>query len=159
MQPPIRGSMNQNDVFQLNGVATASVQLVVGQYVKLGEFIVGAGLYKTLGYGQSVAQSDAQGRIYSLLATAGAVEQTGKLRMSIFSPQDRNLQTLGEWPSSSLSKNFADRTKWIPFPMMMQSVGFNYKIVFEFKADPGNGGLVTLAQSVIAIDTTELLTN
>lgn len=159
MQAPIRGSINQNDVFQLNGVATAQVQLVAGQYVKIGEFIVGAGLYKSIGYGASVAQSDAQGRIYAKLQTAAPLEQTGKLRISIFSPQDRNLATLGEWPSSSLNQNFTDRTKWIPFPQSLASVGFNYKLVFEFKADPGNAGIVTLANSVIAMDSTEQLTN
>src|SRR5690348_14484883 len=116
MQQSVRAAITQADVFQLAGVATASVTLVNGQWVKLGEQIVPAGLYRSIGFGSSGSQSDATGRIYCKLNTAASVEVTGRLRISIFTPQDRNLVTLGEWHSSSLDANATDRSKQLPSP-------------------------------------------
>jgi TRAP-type C4-dicarboxylate transport system substrate-binding protein len=78
MGQPNRGSLNQVDCM------TASTALVVGQYNKIGEVVCPAGLYKKIGFGQSVSQSDAQGRMYAKLQTAASAEITGKLRISVF---------------------------------------------------------------------------
>jgi hypothetical protein len=159
MQFPVRGAITQADVFQLNNapIAGGSVVCTAGQWNKLGEKIILAGLYVSLGFGSSNAQSDATGRVYSKLCITGAIERTGRLRISIFTPQDRNMVTLGEWHTSALNQNPTDRSKQLPFPEMPQAIGKDYKFVFEFKPDVT--GTITLADSVIVIDTTEQLLN
>lgn len=154
MQQPNRGSISQNDIMAGNWAAPV---LIAGQYVKIGEVIIPAGLYKTIGFGQNGDQSNAQGRIYCKLQTAVPAEITGKLRISVFSPQDRNMYTVMEIPSAALNQNATDRTKQAPLPETSYAIGKDYKFVFEFKAD--TAGTVVNAQSVIQIDTTEQLIN
>jgi hypothetical protein len=150
-QQPNRGSINQADIMP------ATVTLVTGQYCKIGEVVCPAGLYKSIGFGASNSQSDAQGRMYVKLSTSAPAEITGKFRISIFSPQDRNMYTIFEAPSAALNQNVADRTKQIPMPETNYAIGKDYKFVFEFK--PDTAGTITLANSVIQIDTTEQLLN
>lgn len=157
MSMPVRAAITEADVFQIDGVASASVALVAGQWTKLGELITPAGMYRSIGFGTSSAQSDATGRIYCKLNTNTPAEITGRLRIAIFTPQDRNLVTLGEWHSSALDQNATDRSKQLPNPEMRQAIGKDYKFVFEFKAD--TAGTVTKADSVIVIDSTEQLLN
>lgn len=149
MARPNRGSLSQTDIM------AASTALVVGQYNKIGEVICPAGLYKKIGYGASNSQSDAQGRMYAKLNTAASAEITGKLRISVFSPQDRSMAVIFEAPSAALNQNASDRTKQIPMPELPFAIGKDYKFVFEFK--PDTAGAITAAQSVIQIDTTEQL--
>lgn len=155
-QMPIRTALTQLDVFMLAGSAVTNVTLVQGQWVKLGENICPAGLYRSIGYGSNGSQADATGRIYVKLNSSTPTEQTGRFRISIFSPQDRSMMVLGEWHSSALDQNATDRTKQLPLPQIQAQIGKDYKFVFEFKADAA-GLTVTAANSVIVIDCTEQL--
>lgn len=155
-QMPIRTALTEQDVFKVAGSAVTSVLLVKDTWVKLGEWICPAGLYKSIGFGANGSQSDATGRIYCKLNSSTPAEQTGRLRISIFSPQDRTMMVLGEWHSSALDQNATDRSKQLPLPQILAQIGKDYKFVFEFKAD-ATGLTVTAADSVIVIDSTEQL--
>lgn len=154
MQAPNRGSLNQSDLM------SADVAVVTGTYQRIGSYTMPAGLYKSIGFGTSSSYADAAGRMFAKVmdntASPGA-EVTGKFRISIFSPQDRAMYTVGEWPTSALDSNQTDRTKWVPSPKSQYNIGKDYKFVVEFK--PDRACTVSATNSIIQIDTTEQLIN
>jgi hypothetical protein len=150
-QAPNRGALDQNDIM------AGDVVVVANQYQKIGEVIIPAGLYKSIGFGSSQSQADAIGRLFlKMMDNAGTpVEVTGRFRIQVFTPQDRPYRLVNEWPSSATSQGQTDRTKQIPSPESMYAAGKDYKFVFEFR--PSRACTISKANSLIQIDTTEQL--
>jgi hypothetical protein len=151
-QLPNRGALDQNDIM------AGDVVVVANQYQKIGEVIIPAGLYKSLGFGSSQSQADAIGRLFVKMmdnSTAPGLEVTGRFRVQVFTPQDRPYILVNEWPTSATSQGQTDRTKQIPNPESTYAAGKDYKFVFEFR--PSRACTISKSQSFIQIDTTEQL--
>ncbi|QHA00531.1 hypothetical protein [Dehalobacter restrictus] len=115
----------------------ATVSVLAGQFVKLGEYQVQAGELVAVGYGAESGQESAQGRIYALLKDGEAVPGiiNGVVRVSIYSPQDRPIEILQEYRTETLNTSSTDRTKQVPLPLINAFVSEDKKIVLEMKAD------------------------
>jgi hypothetical protein len=142
-----RDAFTQNDL-----MSKATYSVVAGETVRLGAYVVKAGEVVSMGCGRSDGQENATGRIYALIKNA-TVELTGKLRISVYSPQDRPITILGEYRTNILSANATDRTKQLPFPESPVWVQEDQKIVLEFTPDVTDAAL-TKAQCVLLFDIT-----
>jgi len=131
-----------------------STACIAGQYNKIGEYKVQAGVNLFLGYGAQSGQENAQGRIYADIRTA-AISQPGKVRISIVSPQDIPLAVLFEARTEVLNTSATDRTKMIPFPKMDIGASQDKKYVMEFMPDAA--ATITKANSVMIMDITNRL--
>ncbi|MFD0591164.1 hypothetical protein ACFQZE_24500, partial [Paenibacillus sp. GCM10027627] len=118
-------------------IGAATVPIVLGQYNKIGEYKVQAGETITIGYGLLSGMDNAIGRIYAIIkdSNVGGVELKGKLRLSIYSPQDRPLKIMHEWRTEALNTSATDRTKQTPLPEGIEVITEDKKIVLEFLPD------------------------
>lgn len=121
--------------FTLDNFMTASKAVIAGEFTKIGEYKVQAGEIIEVGYGGIASQSDAIGRIYAKFATSASAEVTGKLRMHVYSPQNRPLRIIHEFHTSALNTVETDRTKQTPLPYSDIQIGEDYKLVLEFEPD------------------------
>lgn len=142
---PFRSSFTKADLMSGDVVCTA------GQYNKLGEYVVPAGLHVGLGFGPDGGQESAQGRLFMDLKTSAPAAVVGTVRLSVFSPQNRSLVVLDEWRTEALVAS-TDRTKQIPLPFNGIWVSEDKKYVLEF--NPDATATVAKAQSTITIDMT-----
>lgn len=143
-----RSALTQNDL-----ISAATVTLVAGQFIKLGEYKIQAGEQISIGYGQQSGQESAQGRIFMDIRNATPTSIKGVVRLQVYSPQNRPLVILGEWRTETLSTGSGDRTKMVPLPEDIYSLTEDKKLVLEFMADATD--TVTKTQSTILFDTTE----
>lgn len=141
-----RSALTENEM-----IDAANVDVLEGQFVKLGERKVEAGELITIGYGMQSGQQSAQGRIY-MDVQGGAGALNGTLRLSVYSPQDRPLKILGEWRTETLRTGAGDRTQQVPLPENMTWLSEDKKLVLEFEAD--NAGTVSKANTAVLFDTT-----
>lgn len=118
-------------------IEAATVDVIAGKFVRLGEYKVQAGELVALGFGGESGQESAQGRIYGLLKddTVPAVILNGVVRLSVFSPQDRPMEIVQEYRTETINTSATDRTKQVPFPFKDPFVSEDKKIVLEFKSD------------------------
>jgi hypothetical protein len=124
-----------------------------GQFTEIGRYAVKAGQYMTLGWGFSASQSDADGRIFMNVKNTSDAAITGKVLISIFTPEDRHYADLFEDRTENLNTSATDRTKQLPFPEMMQGFGKDwiYKIFFkpDSTATVDNGHTVLVASVTV----------
>lgn len=144
-----RSAFTQEDL-----VSGATVSVIGGQFVRTGEYDTKAGEAVCVGWGGQSGQESAQGRIFMKLMDdqATPVLINGLIRMSIYSPQDRPIEILGEWRTETLYTNETDRTKQISFPEHAAGATEDKKIVLEFKADAS--ATLVKANSKIVMDIT-----
>lgn len=149
MAERFRSALVANDL-----IGAATVSVLAGQYVKLGELKVEAGELVAIGYGQESGQNNAQGRIYMDIKDTSATPAPvkGKVRLQVYSPQNRPLVILGEWRTETLTSGANDRTKMIPLPEDVYFLSEDKKLVLEFIADAN--ATVSKANSTILLDTT-----
>lgn len=147
-----RSAFTKNDL-----ISGATVPIVLGQYNKLGQYVVSAGETISVGFGQLSGMDNAIGRIYGILKDSAAtpVELKGKLRLSIYSPQDRPMKIVWELRTESLNTSAADRTKQTPLPEGIEEVTEDKKIVLEFLPDAIGNGTVSKANSDLIFDITQ----
>jgi hypothetical protein len=145
-----RSSLSEQEL-----INTATVSVLANQPVKLGEYVVRAGEMIMLGYESKAGLDDAVGRFYANIKdNAGTpVELQGKLRLSVFSPQDRPIQILAEFDTQIVNDNPTDRTKQTPFPANNIFLSEDKKLVLEFISR--TTATVSKANSVILFDTTQ----
>ena len=137
---------------QADLIAGATLAVVAGAWSRLGAYVVPAGEVVSIGFGQHSGQEDAVGRLSVLLKNA-TVEIMGKIRLSVYSPQDRPLQILGEYRTNVLSANATDRTKHMPFPEHRAWIQEDQKLILEFLPDTSE--TLTKAGCVILMDCTK----
>lgn len=127
---------------------SGDVSCTAGQFTEIGRYAVKAGQYLTMGWGFSASQSDADGRIYAEIKDTADAEITGKLMISVYTPEDRHYNDLFEDRTENLNSSATDRTKQLPFPEMNEGYGKDwiYKLFFNpdttATVDNGNTTLV-----------------
>jgi hypothetical protein len=127
-----RSSMSVDDL-----ISASTVTCQAGVPTKLGEYRVQAGEMIALGYGEQSGLDNAVGRIFADIRDSGTAPGTavkGKLRLSVFSPQDRPLQILSELDCDIVNDNETDRTKQTPFPFNKTFISEDKKLVLELIA-------------------------
>jgi hypothetical protein len=127
-----RSSMSVDDL-----ITAATVVCNAGVPTKLGEYKVQAGEMIALGYGEQSGLDNAVGRIFADIrdnAASPGASVKGKLRLSVFSPQDRPLQILAELDCDIVNDNETDRTKQTPFPFNKTFISEDKKLVLELIA-------------------------
>jgi hypothetical protein len=146
-----RGSLSEEEM-----IGAATVTCLKGVPTRLGEYKVQAGQVIALGFGEQSGLDNAIGRIFMDIrdnaASPGAIVK-GKVRLAIYTPQDRFQQNLGEWDIDILNDNSTDRTKQTPFPFNKTFLTEDKKLVLELiaKADVTVGK----TNSRVLFDTTE----
>lgn len=135
-------------------IGSATVSLVAGAITRLGEYKVQAGELVTVGFASQDGQNNAVGRLFMELkdTTATPVVLNGKVRMSVYSPQNRNLVILGEWRTETLSHGKTDRSLMTPLPENNIWVSEDKRIVLEFISD--TTATLSKTNSTILMDTT-----
>jgi hypothetical protein len=143
-----RSSMTEDEM-----IGKATVSVLTGVPTKLGEYVVRAGEMVSVGYGKQSGLHDATGRFFAKLLNAASVELRGKLRLSVYSPQDRPMMILAEYDTDIVNDNETDRTKQTPFPENAAWISEDKKLVLEFiaKAD----GTVDKSKSKVLFDVTQ----
>ena len=152
-----RGSLNELDV-----IDAATVTLVKGQYITIGEVVVAADERIGLGFSGYDAQDSADGRIYVDLmdnsATPAAIE--GKFRIIMMSSQNI---PIGEQPVvldldiTALSQGASDRRAQIAFPFTNVLLSKDKKFVFQVMNTAASAQTVSQANSTILMDCTRQL--
>lgn len=132
---------------------SGDVVTVAGQWARLGVYNVNAGETISIGHGALSGMDNATGRIYMILNTAASAELKGKVRLSIYSPQDRPIKIMHEFRTEVLNTALADRTKQTPLPEGIEIITEDKKIVLEFLPDAS--GTVAKTQSTIIMDITQ----
>lgn len=139
--------------FTKNELITGDIALVTGQYNRLGQYVVQAGEQISVGFGALSGMDNAIGRIFAVFNTAATAEIKGKVRLSIYSPQDRPMRIIGEWRTEALNTNATDRTKQTPLPEGIELVTEDKKIVLEFLPDAA--ATLAKAQTNLFFDITQ----
>lgn len=137
--------------------SNAQISCVAGQWNKLGEYVVKAGEGIVLGYGLQSGQHDAQGRLYMDIKDDSnpATLEPGLVRFVLETALDIPIKVLGEYDTAALSVS-TDRTKQIPFPMMLDGATEDKKICIYFK--PLSSDTVVAANCEFKIDATRYYT-
>lgn len=150
LQEIYHSSMTEDEL-----IGSATVAVLAGQAVKLGEYKVQAGEVVMMGYGSKGGLDDAVGRIYANLKDNGATpaEMKGKIRFSVYSPQDRPLKIIHEFDLDIVNDNATDRTKQQPLPATGLFLTEDKKLVLEFISK--TAGTLSKANSKILFDTTQ----
>lgn len=151
IQEVFRSTLNQDDLISAGTVVcTAAIP------TRLGEYKVQAGQLIKMGFGDYASMTEAVGRIFADIKDNAAtpLAVSGKLRFSIYSPQDRPMEILGEYDIDTINDNPTDRTKQQPlagkdFPFISE----DKKLVLELIAK--TTVTVSKANSRILFDTTE----
>jgi hypothetical protein len=143
-----RSAFTKNDL-----ITSASQVLVLGQYNKLGQYVVNAGETISIGYGALSGMDNALGRIYGVMKDGSSVEIKGKLRLSVYSPQDRPMKIIWEMRTEAINTAATDRTKQSPLPEGVELVTEDKKIVLEFL--PDTAGTLTKANCDLIMDITQ----
>lgn len=146
-----RSSLSEQEL-----ISTTTVSVLAGQPVKLGEYIVKAGEMIMLGYETKAGLDDAVGRFFADIrdnGTTPGAQLKGKLRLSVFSPQDRPIQILAEFDTDIVNDNPSDRTKQTPFPANGIYLSEDKKLVLEFISR--TNATVGKANTVLLFDTTQ----
>jgi hypothetical protein len=112
-------------------INAATVSVLKDVPTKLGEYKVQAGEVIGMGYGDSAELHNAVGRIFASLKTDASADVKGKLRFSIYSPQNRPMQILGEYDLDIINDNETDRTKQRPLPFNKIFITEDKKLVCE----------------------------
>jgi hypothetical protein len=133
-------------------IGSATVSVVAGSIIKLGEYKVQAGELLTIGYGEQSGQDNAVGRFYLVLKNASSTVLNGKVRLSAYSPQNRPLVILGEWRTETLASGASDRSLMTPLPENNYWLSEDKKLVLEFISDTTD--TVSKANSDILMDIT-----
>lgn len=143
-----RSSMSEDEM-----IGSATVNVLKGVPTKLGEYVVKAGEMVSVGYGKQSGLHDATGRFFAKLLNSSSAAQRGKLRLSVYSPQDRPIMILSEFDMDIVDDNETDRTKQTPFPENAAWLSEDKKLVLEFiaKAD----GTIDKSKSKVLFDVTQ----
>lgn len=130
----------------------ATVSVVEGQIIKLGEYKVEAGELITVGYGEQTGQNNAVGRVFMELKSDADAALNGMVRLSVYSPQNRPLKILGEFRTETLISGKTDRTLQTPFAEHSDWLSEDKKLVLEFISD--STATLSKANSDILMDMT-----
>ena len=124
-----RSSLTESEM-----ITNTTTAVLAGQPVKLGEYVVSAGEMIMTGFGSHSGLHDATGRFYAKIMDnqATPAELNGKLRLSIYSPQNRPIRILHEFDTQTVNDNENDRTKQMPFPANGIFISEDKKLVLEF---------------------------
>lgn len=132
----------------------ADVALVTGSFQNIGEYEVPAGEEISIGEGIYDDQERATGRIYFKAIDDAAAELKGTLRISAYSPQDRNLKILYEGrterTSASTTRNLMQPLKEHPIALTKDQ-----KLVLEFK--PDRADTIDVSASSLILDVTKYI--
>jgi hypothetical protein len=126
-----------------------------GMFNKIGEYKVEAGETITIGQG-SGGYDSAIGRIFADLrdnSAAPGAKMTGKIRLSVWSPQDRPLWIMKEFHTSKLDTSATDVTKQTPLNEGDDVLTEDKKLVIEFRPDVE--GTISKSQSTFVMDITQ----
>jgi len=141
-------------------IKAATVPIVAGDIVRLGEYKVQAGEEISCGAGMLAGMDNATGRAFVALrdstANPGAV-LSGTVRLIIYSAQNRPLEIVREWRTEDLDTSATDKTKQLPFPEHDIWVREDQRLVLEFVPDVGGigNGNVSKANSKILLAVTK----
>lgn len=142
-----RGTFTVDDL-----VDSATVSLVAGQYIKVGERQITAGELIALGYGLKSGQESAEGRIFMNIRDNNDALIPGTVRIVEYTPQDRPIKIVDEFRTETLVQGDGDRTKQLPYPEKVRWLSEDKKYVLEIKAD--SNVTLTKANCEILIDVT-----
>lgn len=144
------------DVFtQSDLIDSTTVTCAAGVWVKLGEYQVPAGEAVSVGFGPYSGQENAVGRLFVELKDEVPGVIHGKLRLSMYTPQDRPKKIIGEYRTNILSSNSTDRTKQLPYPEDGLMITEDQKLVLEFLPDTAE--TLTKANCTILMDVTKFV--
>jgi hypothetical protein len=142
-----RSTLNQSQL------VVASTACLAGQMNLLGEYKILPGELLACGYGSVTTQSDAIGRIYMYIATAGA-EAPGVIRIVAMSATDRQYEIIWEGRTEIVDQNATDRTKELPFELFNLFLSENKRWALFFQ--PDSNSTITQANSVVRLDVTRV---
>lgn len=135
----------------------STVACTAGLFTRLGARTIQAGELLSPGFGNQSGQQDAQGRIFIDLrdnGTTPGAQVAGKVRLTVYTPQDRPLVILYEFRTETLNQNNNDRTKLLSFPESLYQISEDKKLVLEFC--PDSTVTVGATNTKMVIDITEV---
>jgi len=127
--------------------------VLAGVPIKLGEYLIPAGMELALGFARYDDLERASGRLYIELKddTDTAAVENGKVRLSIWSPQDRPLRILYEGRTEIAGASTA-RNLMVPLPESVYNIREDQKLVLEFISDESDN--IVKADCTIYVDCT-----
>lgn len=140
-------------------IKAATVPITAGEIIRLGEYKVQAGEQLSAGAGQLAGMDNATGRIFIDLRDSTAnpgVALAGKVRLQVYSAQNRPLEIVREWRTEDLATSATDKTKQLPFTEHSIWLREDQRMVLEFIPDAGavGNGNVSKANSKILMAVT-----
>lgn len=135
----------------------ATVSCTAGKWEYMGAYIVQAGEQISLGFGPQASQDSAVGRLFAKFmdSASESAEVAGKIRLSVWSPQNIPIGVFDEFDTDAINDNPSDRSKQMPFPDHIQDIQRDFKLVLEFKANATK--TVSKANTSILMDVTRTL--
>lgn len=134
-------------------LVVTSTACLAGQMNLLGEYKILPGELIAMGYGTDNTQSNAIGRAYIYIATAGA-ESPGVVRLVAMSATDRQYEIVYESRTEIVDQNATDRTKQLPFELFNLFLSENKRWALFFQ--PDTNATITQANSIVRIDVTRV---
>lgn len=152
-----RDTLNTNAV-----IGSATVALVPGQYVTVGELVVKADELVGMGYGPYTAQDQANGRIYADFKdnSGTPVAITGKFRIIMLSSQNipvGSAPVVLDVDCSALRNGSGSRTEQIPFAFNDVLLSKDKKFVFQIMETGASSQTVSRANSNVLMDITRAM--
>lgn len=143
-----RSSMNEQDLM------TGDVAVLAGIPTRIGEYKIEAGQVIKMGFGEYKSMQDAVGRIYADIKDSTNAVVSGKLRFSVWTPQNRLIEVLAEFDIDTINDNLSDPTKRQPlsgtdFPYMSEDKRFVVEVITRVDKT------ISKTNSRILFDTTE----
>lgn len=130
----------------------ADVTVAAGTWSKIGSYVVPAGEELSLGYEKYATLESAIGRIYAKFQTSVPAEIVGKIRLSVWSPQDRPLEILYEGVTENTAGSTAKNLQ-MPLPEHAVNIREDQKLVMEFYS--AAGASISNANTTLLIDCTK----
>lgn len=140
-------------------VRAATVPVIAGDIIRIGEYKVQAGEEISVGAGMLAGMDNATGRVFMQFKdSAGTpVQLTGTVRLVAYSAQNRPLEIIREFRTEDLDTSATDKTKQLPFPEHSIWLREDQRLVLEFIGDTGGigNGNVSKANSKILLAMTK----
>ena len=152
-----RDTLNTADV-----IGSATVALVPGQYVTIGELVVKADELVGMGFGSYKAQDQADGRIYADFKDSSStpVAIQGKFRIIMLSSQNIPVgasPVILDVDCSALRNGSGSRPGQIPFNFNDILLSKDKKFAFQILNTAANAQTVSKANSTVLMDITRAL--
>lgn len=142
---PHRSALNTGN-FALNGNA-----LVDTVFAEIGRYTIPQGVGLALGYGAQQSQDTATGRAYMVIQSSVPAAIPGKVRIVIHDTQDREVGTLMEARTETLSQSAVTDRLPLPGGGTVLTQGYSFVVLMK----PDAAGTPDAAECTILLDMTE----